>query len=111
MAAKKIEINRFYYNCGFLGCQLALAERDPYHMVRARRVPRVTRTGRRVHWQRRQAVARELVSCLVEFAVDVAYGPGAACLGEVLTQVVAFSEQIPKVAPMAAPSAGHLHRQ
>ena len=35
-----------------------------------------------------QAVARELVSYLVEFAVDVAYGPGTACLGEVLTQVV-----------------------
>ena len=56
-----------------------------------------------------QAVARELVSYLVEFAVEVAYGPGTACLGEMLTQVVAFSEQIPKVAPMAAPSAGHLH--
>ena len=38
-----------------------------------------------------QAVARELVSYLVEFAVDVAYGPGTACLGELLTQVVAFS--------------------
>ena len=52
MAVQKIEINIFYYNCGFLGCQLALAERDPAHMVRARRVPRVTRTGRRVHMQR-----------------------------------------------------------
>ena len=56
-----------------------------------------------------KAVARELVSDLVEFAVDVAYGPGTACLGEVLTQVVAFSEQIPQVAPMAPPAAGHLH--
>ena len=56
-----------------------------------------------------KAVARELVSDLVEFAVDVAYGPGTACLGELLTQVVAFSEQIPEVAPMAPPAAGHLH--
>ena len=35
-----------------------------------------------------KAVARELVSDLVEFAVDVAYGPGTACLGELLTQGV-----------------------
>ena len=56
-----------------------------------------------------QAVARELVSYLVEFAVEVAYGPGTACLGEMLTQVVAFSEQIPEVALMAPPAAGHLH--
>ena len=56
-----------------------------------------------------KAVARELVSDLVEFAVDVAYGPSTACLGELLTQVVAFSEQIPEVAPMAPPAAGHLH--
>ena len=39
-----------------------------------------------------ETVARELVSDLVEFAVNVAYGPGTACLGELLTQVVAFSE-------------------
>ena len=38
-----------------------------------------------------KAVARELVRDLVEFAVDVAYGPGTACLGKLLTQVVAFS--------------------
>ena len=38
-----------------------------------------------------KAVARELVSDLVEFAVDVAYGPGTACLGKLLTQVIAFS--------------------
>ena len=56
-----------------------------------------------------KAVARELVSDLVEFAVDVAYGPGTSCLGELLTQVVAFSEQIPEMAPMAPPAAGHLH--
>ena len=56
-----------------------------------------------------KAVARELVRDLVEFAVDVAYGPGTSCLGELLTQVVAFSEQIPEMAPMAPPAAGHLH--
>ena len=56
-----------------------------------------------------QAVARELVSDLVEFAADVAYVPGTACLGELLTQVVAFSEQIPEVTSMAPPAAGHLH--
>ena len=49
-----------------------------------------------------KAVARELVSDLVEFAVDVAYGPSTACLGELLTQVVAFSEQIPEVASTSA---------
>ena len=47
-------------------------------------------------------VAREFVSDLVEFAIDVAYGPGTACLGELLTQVVAFSEQIPEVASTSA---------
>ena len=56
-----------------------------------------------------KAVERELVSDLVEFAVGVAYVPGTACLGELLTHVVAFSEQIPEVAPMAPPAAGHLH--
>ena len=56
-----------------------------------------------------ETIAREFVSDLVEFAIDVAYGPGTACLGELLTQVVAFSEQIPEVAPMAPPAAGHLH--
>ena len=56
-----------------------------------------------------KAVARELVSDLVEFAVDVAYGPSTACLGELLTQVVAFSEEVSQVAPKATPAAGHLH--
>ena len=46
---------------------------------------------------------------MVEFAVNVAYEPGTVCLGELLTQVVAFGEQIPEVAPMSPPSAGHLH--
>ena len=52
MAVQKIEINIFYYNCGFLGCQLALAERDTARKLQASRVAGVTRKGRRVHLQR-----------------------------------------------------------
>ena len=49
-----------------------------------------------------EALARQFVSDLFEFAIHVAYGPGTACLGELLTQVVAFSEQIPEVASTSA---------
>ena len=56
-----------------------------------------------------ETIAREFVSDLVEFAVYVASGPGTTCLRELLTQVVAFSEEVSQVAPKATPAAGHLH--
>ena len=87
---------------------LSLTETRPGSCERAGS-PELPGRGDACIWRIAKAVARKFVSDLVEFAVDVAYGPGTACLGELLTQVVAFSEQIPQVAPMAPPAAGHLH--
>ena len=54
-----------------------------------------------------EAIARELVSDAVEFAVDVAQGPHTAAAGELLTQVVALSEQRAEVGTVAAPRSSH----
>ena len=56
-----------------------------------------------------KASAREAVSHSVVLAVNLADGPFAACLRQLLAQVVAFSEEDPQVVPVAAPSARHHH--
>ena len=63
--------------------------------------------------QRNASISVHLYASLyvygVVFAVYVADGPFAACLRQLLAQVVAFSEEDPQVVPVAAPSARHHH--
>ena len=61
-----------------MGCQLALTDRHTARKWRAGRVPELPGRGGASVGSVAEAIARELVSDLVEFAVDVAYGPGTA---------------------------------
>ena len=77
--------------CGVIGCQrLSWTETRPGRSERAGS-PELPGRGGPCIGSVAEAVTRKLVSDLVEFAVDVAYGPGTACLGELFAHVVAFS--------------------